>query len=163
MVSAMPRKTRPPATTAQITIYAHQVLPGMEKHWNNFFFNIRMCWQLQLRSWLSVPRPPMSSCGDLHRRCVLQPGSFQHLWHRKLPIHHLLLLWGRGMQARCSFIIQQAKKNNPSFQDVSQMPTAPMGTRARMIIFASTLPERFSSSRSLSEQRLVAPTAPMRV
>ena len=44
------------------------------------------------------------------------------------------------------------------FQDVSQMPTALVGTHAR-ITFASTLPERSSSSRSLSEQRLVALTA----
>merc|ERR1711971_1209496 len=47
-------------------------------------------------------------------------------------------------------------------QVVSQMPTALVGTHAR-IIYASPLPEKFSSSRSPSEQRLVAQTARRRV
>merc|ERR1711971_466340 len=47
-------------------------------------------------------------------------------------------------------------------QDVSQITTAPVGTHAR-IIYASIPPEKFSSSRSPSERRLVVPTAPRRV
>ena len=56
-----------------------------------------------------------------------------------------------------------ASKNNPPSQDASQMPTAPVVTTAARIIFASTPMERFLSSRSLSEQRLAAPTALRRV
>merc|ERR1712130_66688 len=120
-VSAMPRKTRPPATTAQITIYAHQDV-------------------------LTTPTAKLA---------ISAKATNVILWRLAPTMRSATREFPTSVTSKTPHTppASTVRAGNAS-QDVSQMPTAPMGTRARMIIFASTLPERFSSSRSLSEQRL---------
>merc|ERR1719510_265770 len=129
MVSAMQQKTQPPATTAQITICAHQ-------------------------DALTTPTAMLATSAKPTN--VLRTGL-------ALTMHSATMGFPTSVTLKTPRTppASTVRAGNAN-QDVSQMPTALVGTHAR-IIFASTLLEKFSSSRSPSGQRLVVPTAPRRV